>query len=63
MIRISQLKLPAGHSREDLEKKITKTLRIRKEALTSWTVVRRSLDARKKTGSLLCLYRGCRRGR
>ena len=48
MIRISQLKLPAGHSREDLEKKITKTLRIRKEALTSWTVVRRSLDARKK---------------
>ena len=48
MIRISQLKLPAGHSREDLEKKITKTLRIRKEALTSWTIVRRSLDARKK---------------
>ena len=48
MIRISQLKLPVGHTTEALEKKICQQLKIKKEELSSWQIVRRSLDARKK---------------
>ena len=48
MIRISQLKLPVGHTTETLEKKICQQLKIKKEELSSWQIVRRSLDARKK---------------
>ena len=47
MIRISQLKLPISHSREDLERKIQKSLPVKK-AFT-YEIVRQSLDARKKT--------------
>ena len=55
MIRISQLKLPVTHSREDLEKKIEKTLRIPMSAVRSWQIVRQSVDARKKE-ELLYIY-------
>ena len=48
MIRISQLKLPVDHTRDALEKKICQQLKIKKEELSSWKIVRRSLDARKK---------------
>lgn len=48
MLRIDQLKLPAGHSQEDLKNKIMKTLRIREDAFLSYEVRRHSLDARKK---------------
>lgn len=47
MIRISQLKLPISHSREDLERKIQKSLPVKK-AFT-YEIVRQSLDARKKS--------------
>lgn len=49
MIRIQQLKLPVTHNREQLIKKIAKTLRIRQDAVISYTVCRQSIDARKKS--------------
>lgn len=55
MIRISQLKLPVSHSREDLEKKIEKTLGVSLTRTESWRIVRRSVDARKKD-QLLYIY-------
>lgn len=48
MIRISQLKLPIDHSTETLVKKICQQLKISPEDLSSWKIVRRSVDARKK---------------
>ena len=48
MIRISQLKLPVDHTSDALEKKICQQLKIKKEELSSWKIVRRALDARKK---------------
>ncbi len=48
MIRISQLKLPAGSSREALKNKIIKTLRIKEHDLLSYEIRKHSLDARKK---------------
>ena len=47
MIRISQLKLPISHSREELELKIQRSLPVKK-AFT-YEIVRQSLDARKKS--------------
>ena len=47
MIRISQLRLPCGSSAQALENKIRKTLRMEKKAV-SFTIVRHSIDARKK---------------
>lgn len=48
MIKIQQIKLPISHTREDLESKIKKFLKISSEDLISWTIRRQSLDARKK---------------
>ena len=48
MIRMNQLKLPVSHSREDLEKKIEKTLGVSLARTESWRIVLRSVDARKK---------------
>ena len=48
MLRISQLKLPAGHTREQLREKLIKTLRIREDELLDFQVRKQSLDARKK---------------
>lgn len=48
MIQISQLKLTYHHTQEELEEKLLKLLRIRREELLSYTVEKRSLDARKK---------------
>ena len=53
MIRISQLKLPCGHSREDLTDKIRQTLRIKGTKTKgdpdfSYEIRRHSVDARKK---------------
>ncbi|MBQ8054602.1 MAG: FAD-dependent oxidoreductase [Lachnospiraceae bacterium] len=48
MIRISQIKLPCGHSREDLEGKIAKTLRLRGGQPFGYEIRRHSVDARKK---------------
>ncbi len=48
MIRISQLKLPAGHTEKQLYEKAARTLRVPEESLRALTVVKRSIDARKK---------------
>lgn len=49
MIRIQQLKLSITHSREQLLKKIAKTLRIRQESIISYTICKQSIDARRKS--------------
>ncbi len=48
MIQINQLKLPVGHTREQLEQKIRKTLRLGAQQEFSYEIIRQSLDARKK---------------
>ena len=49
MIRIQQLKLPVTHTQEELEQKIRKTLKIGKHDLQEIELLRRSIDARKKS--------------
>lgn len=48
MIRIGQLKLNVSHTPEELQRKILKTLKIKESDLISWTIAKRSVDARKK---------------
>ncbi len=48
MIQIQQVKLPITHTKEDLEKKVRKILKIDKEQLLSLEIARKSIDARKK---------------
>lgn len=50
MIQISQLKLDIHHSKQDLEKKLLKTLHIPESQLISYEIKKQSIDARKKTG-------------
>lgn len=49
MIRINQVKVKPGHSEEELLKKISKALHTRQENITSYTIVKKSIDARKKS--------------
>lgn len=55
MIRINQLVLPVGHGREAVKKKAARLLKIPETAIGEITIIRRSLDARKK-GQLLYSY-------
>lgn len=48
MIRINQIKLPIDHTREQLEQKICRTLKISKEQISNWRIAKKSIDARKK---------------
>lgn len=48
MIRISQLKLSLGHSKEEMLSKIGKELRIPVNAIEGYTIKKKSIDARKK---------------
>lgn len=48
MLRISQLKLPVEHTKEQLRKKLIKTVRIREDELLDFQIRKQSLDARKK---------------
>ena len=48
MIRISQLKLPCGHSRQDLENRVKKVLRLKDGEPLRIEIRRHSVDARKK---------------
>ncbi|MDR9824634.1 hypothetical protein RCJ22_03325, partial [Vibrio sp. FNV 38] len=48
MIRISQLKLPCGHTSEDLENKIQRLLKLRGGQPLHYEIRRHSVDARKK---------------
>ena len=49
MFRIEQIKLPLTYTEQDLTAMICKELRITEAELVSYEIVRRSLDARKKT--------------
>lgn len=55
MIRISQLKLPVTHTRDDLERKLARTIRVSPEQIHSYKIVKQSIDARKKE-ELLYIY-------
>ena len=55
MIRINQLKLPVGHKPEELTKKAARLLNIQTAEILSLTIVKQSLDARKK-GNLHYTY-------
>ncbi len=48
MIRVSELKLPLDGSRQALEKKLAKALRLPMEEIQGYRIFKRSLDARKK---------------
>lgn len=48
MLRITQLKLPVEHTPEQLEKKLLRAAHIKENELKTYTVRKRSLDARKK---------------
>lgn len=48
MIRISQIKLPLHHTEEELEQKIAKKLKIKREQIKTYEIVKKSIDARKK---------------
>ncbi len=48
MLRITQLKLPAEHTPEQLRKKLLRAAHIKESELKTYTIRKRSLDARKK---------------
>ena len=48
MIKITQLKLPLEHTKEELEKKVCSLLKIQPSKIQSIEILKRSLDARKK---------------
>lgn len=48
MIRIQQLKMEPNHTREMLEERILSILRIKREQLEDWKIVKCSIDARQK---------------
>ena len=49
MLRLTEIKLPLDHSEEALKSAILKKLQITPEQLTSYSIFKRSYDARKKT--------------
>ncbi len=48
MLRINQVKVKAGHTERELRKKAADMLRIPAGEIRSLTIVRQSIDARKK---------------
>ena len=56
MIHLSQLKLPLEHPPEALRAAILKRLKLEDHQIRSFTVVKRSYDARKKFNILLFRY-------
>lgn len=54
MLKIQQLKLPVAHTKQELEDKIRKTIRIPKQEPLCYKIIKRSLDARK--GKLQYVY-------
>ena len=47
-IRINQIKLPIQHDQKALEEKIRKLLKLRKDAIINYQIVKKSVDARHK---------------
>ena len=48
MIRLNQITMPVGHSMEALKQKCLKALKLSSKDIKSFTVVKQSIDARKK---------------
>lgn len=48
MIRITQIKLPVRHRKEDMIQAIAKALRLPAEQIQDYNIVKKSIDARKK---------------
>lgn len=48
MIQVSQLKLPVGHTEDELLERIRKKLKLRPEQEFSYRILRQSIDGRKK---------------
>lgn len=55
MIRINQLKLQIPHTEEALEKKIQKTLHLKKGDSFTYRIHRQSLDARRNRSCSMCI--------
>jgi uncharacterized FAD-dependent dehydrogenase len=55
VLRLTELRLPLDHSEDDLRAALLRELGIRREELTSYSVYRRSFDARKP-GSIVLSY-------
>ena len=49
MLRLTELRLPLGHSEEDLRSAILRELGLRPADLLGWSVFRRGFDSRKKS--------------
>ena len=49
MLRITEIKLPLDHPEDALKTAILKKLQIKSEELISYSIFKRSYDARKKT--------------
>ena len=48
MIRINQLALEIGHGPDAIRKKASRLLKVPETAINNITIIRRSIDARKK---------------
>ena len=48
MIRMNQIKLPIGHTPDQLAQKICKLLHIKEQQIQEISIAKRSIDARKK---------------
>ena len=55
MLRLSEIKLPLDHSDTDLQREILRTLSIEADELVSFSIFKRSHDARKR-GRILLIY-------
>ena len=55
MIRISQLKMPLGHTENDLLLKAAKELHIQPELIKETKLVKQSVDARKNRRSITAI--------
>src|SRR5476651_1985604 len=59
MLRITELRLPLDHAQDALRPAIAARLGVRDADLTSFTVFRRSYDARKRTAIVLIYTVDC----
>lgn len=48
MLSLRNIKMPINHSKEDLEKKILKVLKAKKENIIKWEIAKKAVDSRKK---------------
>lgn len=55
MLRLSEIKLPLDHSDDDLQREILRTLSIDADELASFSIFKRSHDARKR-GRIMLIY-------